>query len=65
LENCYEKLAKKRNLEQSLQSSDNSADDLLLVWSQTVEDAVNHTLQIQHKLDPLRHPTPGLPADVK
>ena len=65
LENCYEKLAKKRNLEQSLQSSENSIDDLLHMWSQTVEDAVNHTLQIQHKLDPLRYPTPGLPEKCR
>ena len=61
LESVYQKVAEKKNLVKLLQNNDTTTDVSLQQWSHTVEEAVNQTLQIQHRLDPMRYPTPGLP----
>ena len=40
-------------------------DEALLDWSRCVESAVDRSLQLQHAMDPIRHPTKCLPDFAK
>ena len=59
-ESSYIKVAERHNLDQVCQDKDISHDMLLQTWSNVVEKAVDITIQISHKLDPMRYPMQGL-----
>ncbi len=43
----------------------NDVEQNLALWSNKVETAIDHTLHIQHGIDPLRCPMSALPADYR
>ena len=44
-----------------LNEDESTAEQMLHEWSKTVEKSVDRSLQIQHRLDPIRFPYKGLP----
>ena len=61
LEMCYNKKTIKNKMVDFIDDEQSDPESTLQFWSQTVEQAVDMTLQMQHKNDPLRFPLAGLP----
>ena len=55
------------NLQQSIDSicSAETGEAALVAWSKSVEKAVDRSLQVQHVMDPVRHPSKCLPDHAK
>ena len=55
------------NIRQTIESIDSaeSGEAALLEWSRCTEKAVDRSLQLQHTMDPIRHPTKCLPDFAK
>jgi len=60
LATCYHKKFELSQLKSLLKESHPDPEQLLQSWSSLIERSVDATVQIQHKLDQVRYPTPGL-----
>ena len=57
----YKVMSLRSNIRSQLEHDETTAEHMLHEWSKTVEKSVDRTLQIQHRLDPIRFPYKGLP----
>ena len=64
-EECYRKVRSKHKLEGILDDQTIDVECMLKHWSRSIEQAVDMTLQIQHKLNPTKCGVPGLPKSCK
>lgn len=63
--NCYLKVRQRSNLEDIINNQSLDVEEILQQWSQSIEKAVDQTLQLQHQLDPVKCGVPGLPKSCK
>lgn len=57
----YKVMSLRSGIRHQLNDDESTAEQMLHEWSKTVEKSVDRSLQIQHRLDPIRFPYKGLP----